>query len=422
MTSILDPAKPYNILADHFKEPARLWQAMAQYCAILSGSRSADAFLPGTATTSSDFDFYVPYNVHCIVGMIKAFEAAGVKFKWPFYHILNTIATGGNLYRTRREVELLVQAFDRMWESTLFPQGMLSVMAFYRATLSAKGNGRMETTIDIGGKCVVLVVDCVSDAEQAGLGEEMGSGEQVKPDEQFAYEHLPGLDVIHGAVAGGPAVQLIFGPAKAALDHVLCFHSSVVQSFLSPYGGVHLYYTDSKNKVAWIWSRNVSYDVMLPESRLQEVEEALQKYHKRGYYMLSKSLPGEVVVRHALDEHTLFVELAKTHNVDPAITYQRVQQIKGIMRLERAESTEPVLASAFVDSGHTPTCTQNQLGRTSKETGFMLNLRGRDAPARSPPDVQSINALFMDADIICKKYAIDCQLVSADHPDSVRLV
>jgi hypothetical protein len=64
-----------------FVNASDLLRVMSLYGAVLSGSRALDWFVPGSATKTSDWDFYVP-NVPSAISAVKgALEKSGVVFQ-----------------------------------------------------------------------------------------------------------------------------------------------------------------------------------------------------------------------------------------------------------------------------------------------------------------------------------------------------
>jgi len=248
-----------------FTEGKALWHAMAENCCVWSGSRALNYWVPNACNEDSDYDFYVPDNGHCIFGMVQALRAAGVTLVSPLKELQDKFATGGTVRYSRWMAAKLVAAFDDHWAPQYAGPLMHAVIEGLRAAANTllDGTDPVELDFKLADVEVPLHITIYS-----WMSEE--------------YEHLPGLQIIRGVGPTFKNVQLIFAPKMSATSHILRFHSTAVQCFISPYGAVHLYWHDlTKTRQAWAWEKNTA--TLTGGTRVDRHEAGIAKYKARGF-------------------------------------------------------------------------------------------------------------------------------------------
>lgn len=258
-----------------FKNGKELWNSMAEYPSIWSSSRALNEFIPGTCDKNSNYDFYTFDNSHVIYGMIRALKHAGVVITSLLHSIKTKISTGSTISFPCWKAQKLVESFNASWAPQYTSPLMNSIIAWLRQTC--------KQIIQLGNK--------LQEAEQAyNWAIEGGKKLTIKIRANIAikgYDHIAKLQVLRGETHTGKKIQLIFAPSITPVDHILRFHSTVIQCFICPYTAVHFYWNLIKQRKAWAWAENTA--LLTGRVTLDHHEAGIQKYKNRGFvYILCR--------------------------------------------------------------------------------------------------------------------------------------
>ena len=367
-------------LSQYFENVPKMWIAMGEYNVLLSGSRSLDYFFPGSCSDDSDFDFYVPANGHCIVGTIKELGDAGVIFHSPFDRIHEFFMRGGTYHLTYWEAKVLVKAFNEYWVNHSSPKVIMAFVEHLKWVLSKADGDTQSFPFSRFSKPVTVIVH-----------------HRPYP----AYDHIPNLNVIRGHtthLGQSKTVQLISAPKTSPAAHVLRFHSSAVQSFVSPLGAAHLYYKLTAQKQSYAWDSNTTGSTIVGQPRSARHTAAIAKYTDRGYTYLDYPTDG-ITVRHIGDDAAFFEpfdcrelveeDLSLSDKIDSeGLIKRRTQQLRALTWHEEEFKTKPA---------------------------FTLE------PGPRARSLQK-HAIFSDARDICIRYAVQVTYVSWIDPSEVSIV
>lgn len=206
---------PLRYFGTMFSDPQKLLYELGKVGTMLSGSRALDYFLKGSATETSDWDFYCPPSLISIYGTMKALEKSGVVWK-SVYEVMQDAL--------QKQSNQDVIAYLRRTHPNIEISRLLNRQDTYAANLST------ELIEDI----MIVIDGNTYDTEQC----KTISGTITKG------------DVSHG-------VQIIYSTGDdSPTEMILQFHSSVVQCFMGFHGAGHLYYRPTMKKIAYYWGSN----------------------------------------------------------------------------------------------------------------------------------------------------------------------
>lgn len=274
----------------NFGDAGRVFAAMSKNYVYLSGSRSLEFFVPGTVDEHSDWDFYIPIRGSYIGDFMCRLEEIGVKwmsyeeeFRWKIRHC----ASGFTI--DREKLAHIVQTVVNVHMALgLDPQAI------------------NEMFID-DDDCYEVHVD--------------KNGVHVTPADYMDYPRTSGHSLASGLLTRGSkttVVQLLgeIRPGGNAYIHSpFYYHSSCVQSFISPYVSCHLYGVSACRSQSYGWRDNVEDDSvvnalsMTPDT---EMHTALcykwDKYAKRGFkYINAPTSYMNLKIRKPNDREAIWV-------------------------------------------------------------------------------------------------------------------
>lgn len=277
----------------NFGDTKALFTAMSKNYTYLSGSRSLEFFVPGTVTDESDWDFYIPMNLAYIGNFMQALESMDVK--WMSYE--DELAWKLKHYTTPFTIE--------------------RVKLFHIA-----GSGEMR-------RAVVRCGLNIGDQDELELTEYYKiSIEQlnvrITPCDisEMEYPGTSGYRVASGLLARGPRVTLVqlMGERRPYGDSYIhstfSYHSSCVQSFISPYVSCHLYGSMTCNGITHGWRDHIDDESEQNVCRLEPGSHIdtsgvpkWNKYALRGFkYIDPLGSYLELKIRKPTDELSIWIE------------------------------------------------------------------------------------------------------------------
>lgn len=319
-------------LSRSFANTNDLWLDMAIYRCIFSGSRALEFFVEGSCNEKSGWNFFVPANGHCFVGMIKAFQKAGVVFDSPFAWVVDSLKQSGVVLTTVVEAQRLLYASKHFWEGQDLSEAECALLNNLEKMLL--GPTIMRESFHLPG-----ITNNVS----------------VAFNDYANTDHFPGLRVVRGHTWNGQRVELSHAYKISPTTHVLRAPSSAAQCFVSPYGAGHFYFHDTKMKRSFPWYMNSAgvYTDGTPAGN--DWEKAMRKYAQRGYDVSESDNRDALVVRHLQDENSYFKTFSiaerplstfgrvlKERQAYPGLVTARVKALKALTWHETDDGTVPL--------------------------------------------------------------------------------
>jgi len=276
MTDNLTDYKKHRFFDQDFHHGEELWDCMAKFLCIWSGSLALEKFLSGCSDKKSDYDLYCPDNGHVICGMLRTLVRCGVTMTSPLDEMQRLTCTGGKVSLPHWRVKKLVQAFDDSWSERYAETPMHVIIQDLRqASEAIAAFGPMVDNEVVGDKekrLRTLRWRIQGDKQLIIEISRYTNGE---------YDHVMGLQVLRGTTHTGKRVQLIFAPKMTAVEHVLRFHSTAVQCLICPYAAIHFYWDLAERRRAWAWEENTA--LLTGRVRLDRHDVGIAKYKSRGF-------------------------------------------------------------------------------------------------------------------------------------------
>lgn len=246
-------------LARFFKSPEKLLEAMSRSKVVLSGSRAADFYVPGSAGRWSDFDFYAPGEPDLVAAFVKMGEGAGIEWIKPIEKMREMLELGKG--------SIVIDEF--LWDDIKSEGFIEHAESKGYTVLQAPLEFPENVTIEVKNKVLEICM----------------SGESVYPD---------ATNIIYGKLkheGGTSEVQLIVAPYREglALSFTLGFHLSCVQSYISAHTSGHLYGHVACDMKAYKWAK-IDTRRGNSTSYCHRAQESFEKYVSRGYTLVKVPL------------------------------------------------------------------------------------------------------------------------------------
>lgn len=284
----------YKYMENNFGNARRVFTTMSKNYVYLSGGRSLEFFVPGIITKLSDWDFYVPMNISYIGDFMDELENVGVKWMnyeedliWKFKHYTGPFAIEKAKFRHVIKNDDLANAIVACGLH-IDANIQLDDSDFY-------------SIIVIEGKVTIDVCDST----------------------YMEYGDMPNIRVASGLLTRGSETMLVqlMGESRpdgcSYISSPFSYHSSCVQSFISPYVSCHLYGKTACKGIAHGWRNNIgdapegtipSYDPKVPVIDTSLVPK-WDKYAKRGFRYVDPELPRlDACIRRPTDEQSIWIE------------------------------------------------------------------------------------------------------------------
>ncbi|KAF4451423.1 hypothetical protein F53441_5591 [Fusarium austroafricanum] len=337
-----------------FNNSHELLETMARHGAVISGSRALEYFVPGSATSESDWDFYVPPILASVVAVKHALERSGVTFESSLSRAARQLIEKSSTTLSRDQIVAVAnEAFfnTRNWseeEKTIiaaihntYPE--LRDMAPY---IREDGSIRwIDAIVPVTIQDVDSVTLAFPEPHQArsnnypdGIAAKVLNGTAFKSGKMVFVQLIIGnIDPRRISVID-PLVQTIF-------RSIFSFYGSHVQCMLTKHVALHMYYRLTLDKIAYRWN--------VPEALQPKAEAAVQKYISRGYNFQEAEEDAQWVSRSSQDEDSCLIEF------DTNCCYgylPSVSQVKGLQWRHTGQLIRPSLQSAMVDARHELLC------------------------------------------------------------------
>ncbi|KAF9763301.1 hypothetical protein IL306_003171 [Fusarium sp. DS 682] len=283
---------PLNYLSRTFRYAVTLLSVMFDTGCVISGSRALDFFVPGSANSDSDWDFYVPGYKESVADMMSVLSLCGVTWELNADRIASDFLRDG-----RVEVHSNVLDVFSSWISPGVETGILNetvheiVVAFMRMR---SGIPRAGTYIISRDHCNDIIIEPNVDE---GCYIEGLTGYETSSGEPFS--------MICGSIQtpqGAQSVQLIIGchyrGIRSCLSFIKEFYASHVQCFIGGWCAAHMYYYHASNRDATIWGGKHS---------TKAIEKAIEKYRDRGFSFHDAAYT-EPSVRRFDDMNSMFLD------------------------------------------------------------------------------------------------------------------
>ncbi|TKA23930.1 hypothetical protein B0A50_06436 [Salinomyces thailandicus] len=292
-----------GFLGSSFHSPQRLLRGMARANCLLSGSRALDFFVPGSATPSSDWDFYTYGSPYCVGLAIEALSGAGVEWCDAFQPI-REIATAPMRSVFYMELEHAYAFVDRALTPRNVDPIVADILVQLRDVLWTKPYQR--AVLLNNGSTIHLV-------GRAGGGAPYGTG---------AVNLITGHTTHNGS---SEKVQLIFRYNTSPVQHILAFYASSVQCFISPFAAVHLYFSLAKQRTAIYWPHNSQHEPSAVAS--------VKKYEARQWTFSTPANALSSAIEHhclANSPYSTYLPLALNSGLPADLHNLRVEATKNI--------------------------------------------------------------------------------------------
>lgn len=175
------------------------------------------------------------------------------------------------------------------------------------------------------------VVQFVSDLTEMGVTWKPGRNTIVGPvGTDFGYDHI--IDNVLNGSIGSTNVQVIWfdNAGMSPIHHVMQFHSTIVQCFLTGYCAVSMYHSLSRRSLMHVWGKEHS----------TPTKECIEKYRARGFTPIELSWDEDKKPRCVSDEESLVVDLTRYLNDSHDDRQVSVEsEMKCIMEMKWAPST-----------------------------------------------------------------------------------
>ncbi|KAH6889947.1 hypothetical protein B0T10DRAFT_513204 [Thelonectria olida] len=270
-----DRINPAKYLSRTFQHPVHLLATMFDTGCILSGSRALDFFVPGSATETSDWDFYVPGFKESVADMINILSFCGVQWELEGDTIAGDLLENGKASTTGAVLRRLwswTQGLEEEERSKLMGGTLNAVLMAFIACPEKMAAGKFSIQKTPGGQIEIIPDESIQSPEDV-------------QDALPSYEEQPGqpFNIMRGAIQtreGRQSIQLIIGcyynSIKGSLSFLGDFYASHVQCFISGWCASHMYYSHTCSKKAFRWKKSYTRQTLA-------VEKAIAKYEERGF-------------------------------------------------------------------------------------------------------------------------------------------
>jgi hypothetical protein len=304
-----DRTNPLMYLAPSFPKPLSLLAVMADTGCILSGSQALEYVIPGSRSSKSDWDFYVPPYVECVADMSRILAANGVKWN-DYTKDLNDLVLG-----TRVGTVTVPCSYLR---------GLLSSMRVFRSGARFFGIREMAVRVPMDdveerfGKGVRHAVEAALYDTTVPWGVTLYRPSDGRPLEVWqeapgdneadaAYDPEDQFSLATGSVEtrrGCEKVQLMFWRttrAAGSISYLAKFYATHVQCFISGWAALHMYGKAAMRGEATMWKCEPE------EWELRKTYKPIAKYLSRGYRFRKAAVSSVPRVRHATDDEAILI-------------------------------------------------------------------------------------------------------------------
>jgi hypothetical protein len=304
-----------------FANAPDLLDVMSVHGAVLSGSRALDWFIPGSATATSDWDFYVPPLVSSIVAVKSALERSGVAFETCLEQaerqlrektvivlsIAQVISIGYEAYYHRRlwttEQIIIIRAIYYT-----YPR-LRNIWRYTRVDGTIRWiPGLRAVSIDRRG----LVAETIFSPESE-LHHYYSNAAFVLTGHAKKFDQLVSVQLVVGCI-DPRRIPITETMRNTVLPSIFGFYGSHVQCFLTKHMAFHMYYRTAAQKNAFLWQ--------VPESIREKADAAVEKYTRRGYQFILPD-PGLWTARSAADEEAFLIKLDNDKGKQPSLSQVR---------------------------------------------------------------------------------------------------
>lgn len=307
-----DRVNPILYFTDYFPKPDKLLESMLYTDVYLSGSRSLNFFVPGSADENSDFDFYIDSP------------------KQNIYNFMEDIKSNGVRWLSALEwFELKLNNKNSI--STIIPSEIVLLNTnkdIYPCKQSTK-------------KAIKDLFDAYKEQEAQFLGREKEDLNVTVIDEDGDKKTFISRDDIysrHQIIRGilqyqnkKYKIQLII-TIDRKMTVILDFYSSAVQSVITGFCATHMYAKDAYQRKSIIWDSDIYYD-----PNKQKITSSIEKYKKRGYtfYKTRKDHIRDVYQNDTAIKRSL--KDSESHTIDFDIDLSEGYSLRGNKRYRRNE-------------------------------------------------------------------------------------
>ena len=340
----IDPAE-YLKSAGPFQNASDLLEVMAQHGAVLSGSRALDYFVPGSTTSTSDWDFYVPPVFTSVFAVKQALEQSGVKFQSCLTQVVRKLSIQSSVILTRNQIMSIAHEANHCQQEHSSKERVVIEAIFAKYPLLQE----TESFIREDGSALWI--------EDIGpiMLDEGGRVSPIAPHEAFGsrYPTSVAAKVLYGTAQKQDttvSVQLVVGSvdprklfmaeplSRTVFKSIFSFYASHVQCILTKHVAFHMYYKLALQQSAYKWS--------VPEAIREKAEAAIQKYVSRGFTF--RTVPEDNAGhRSALDDGSLLIELSQRSAYHPPLS-----QIKAMRWCHHDETTRLLINDSAVHARH----------------------------------------------------------------------
>ena len=289
-----DRLSVHQYIHRNFGNARRLFTAMSKNYVYLSGGRSLEFFVPGTITKESDWDFYAPMDIAYIGDFMHELENIGVKWMnyeedliWKFKHYTEPFAI--------EKVKLMHVIENNQLANAVVACGL-----------------DISTDIQLEDSDFYSVVVCKGKVTI-----------NICDSNHMEYHDTPSFRVASGLLTYGSETMLVqlMGESRpngnSYISSPFMYHSSCVQSFISPYVSCHLYGKAACRGIAHGWRNNIgdvsqedtpSYDPTASVIDTSNVPK-WNKYKERGFTYVDPDLQRlDARVRRPTDGQSIWIE------------------------------------------------------------------------------------------------------------------
>lgn len=250
-------------LSQHFPDAKGLLEIMLYNDIHISGSRALDFFTGDAVGTTSDWDFYIPFDKIKIVNFMEYMKRNKVTWLSTMEYFEQQLNTSENdISLTVEELMYLEQQISLVTCDTYTVNAINNLCNkyryYYERTSLATRAGNIALICKNKNQLVRSVT--IQDSE---------------------YQKL---EIIRGVLTYRDSktniqLMLVENETNGVLNTLLEFHTSIVQCFINGFCALHMYKRDAYSRNSKLWLTQYSET----DFGSIKVDASVQKYKKRGY-------------------------------------------------------------------------------------------------------------------------------------------
>ncbi|EXK83408.1 hypothetical protein FOQG_12270 [Fusarium oxysporum f. sp. raphani 54005] len=333
-----------------FNNSHDLLETMGRHGAVISGSRALEYFVPGSATSESDWDFYVPPALASVAAVKTALERSGVTFESSLSRAARQLTEMSTTTLSRNQI--VAVANEAFFNTRNWSEEEKTVIAAIHNTYPELNDMAPHVRVDGSIRWIDAIVPVTI--------QDVGSTALTFPKPLQApnnnYPDSLAAKVLNGTASKNNktiSVQLIIGnidPRRISVidplfqtifRSIFSFYGSHVQCILTKHIALHMYYRLTRDKIAYRWD--------VPEALQPKAEAAVRKYTSRGYDFREAEENEKWVLRSSQDEDSCLIQFDSNccYGYTPSIS-----QVKSLRWRHTGKVIRPSLRPATVDARH----------------------------------------------------------------------